>query len=101
MSIYVKDMKMPEICNVCGFCQRMENATRYKFIYCGADKKDIPNLSKRRSDCPLIELPPLSRLIDADALKKEAKMLNAHYNYRKVVDLSDIDNAPTIVETEE
>lgn len=48
-----------------------------------------------------LQLPSHGRLIDADVLKKEVKMLNAHYNYRKVVDLSDIDNAPTIIEAEE
>lgn len=44
-----------------------------------------------------IELPPHGRLIDADALLKNVKLLNVHYSYREVVESKDIYAMPTII----
>lgn len=60
MSIVIKGMKIPKHCGECGieWCDRWK-----QLIIAGM------SIAKTRpSDCPLVELPPHGRLIDADAL---------------------------------
>ena len=63
MSVIVKSMEMPESCYRCPMAND-------DFYLCGATEKYLENDSEeRRPDwCPLIELPPHGRLIDADKL---------------------------------
>ena len=53
MSILIEGMEMPKNCGICCFKDGCEFS--------------VP-LTERPSDCPLIEIPPHGRLIDADAL---------------------------------
>ena len=47
-----------------------------------------------------VKIPPHGRLIDADELAKHTYLLNEHYKYRQVVDIKDLESAPTIIEAE-
>ena len=67
MSILIKGMEMPTNCYVCPFCD-------YVSARCDA-VKGTPYTPPNRYEvtaewCPLIELPPHGRLIDADVLEK-------------------------------
>ena len=89
MGVYIKNMKIPKNCDDCNFsldCLHDQHQTRYKMI------GDRPN------NCPMIELPKHGRLIDADAL-----ITKRHYDDHDacVIDWDDIEDAPTIVESEE
>lgn len=96
MSILIRGMAMPKYCEACaifGWC-------RQRNIYCMDENHE--NFI-RPSDCPLIELPPHGRLIDADAMVKQMhdniqKTNNVRYAW---VDELDIALAPTIIEAED
>ena len=92
MSVIVMGMEMPALCQECdlyidGACY----AKGYR------DYQSIMDMSKP-DDCPLIEVPPHGRLIDADKLANETfyGATSAPYiTYRKFV------NAPTVIEAED
>ena len=65
MSILINGMKMPECCDECVFMETQDSGFGNDYI-CGISKKDVDGVC----DCPLIEVPPHGRLIDADALLK-------------------------------
>lgn len=73
MGVYIKGMEMPGRCGSCP-CFHAEHP-----IYCRAVKADrskriaAPYGLPRPDWCPLVEVPPHGRLIDADALKKYCK----------------------------
>ena len=88
MSVLVQ-MKMPKNCIVCDV-ERQANC----IVWQGVE----PSKTGRHENCPLVEIPPHGRLIDADAL------------YEKITDsiggidcakLLDEDFAPTIIEAED
>ena len=87
MSILIK-IEMPKGCWACPFAVG-------KHYECLFTKKSYNwGLTTRPSDCPLVEVPPHGRLIDADkateeSMKRTGKRLLA------------IDTAPTIIEAEE
>ena len=62
MSILIKGMEMPKNCFDCPINCRMPDYT----LLCRLDFR--PRDALLRNDCPLIELRPHGRLIDADAL---------------------------------
>jgi len=69
MSILIQGMAMPNRCFECIFLTTVPN------FFCLAGKRDLCaehgiNIS-RPNWCPLIEVPPHGRLIDADELKKK------------------------------
>ena len=64
MSIIIKNMKMPESCCECPCCDSVDLDCR---ITCDKVPWDIKD-ERRPVWCPLIEIPPHGRLIDADAL---------------------------------
>lgn len=69
MSILIKgmEMEMPRNCWECEF----NKSTLDRMDFCTLTNKQYNwGLSERPSDCPLIELQPHGRLIDADALLK-------------------------------
>ena len=85
MSIYIKGMEMPEICDMCPLLAFIEEDEDHDaFCYCilsnwkkscTPDPMTIREVRRfRRLDCPLIEVPPHGKLIDADALENEAQM---------------------------
>ena len=108
MSILIKGMEMPTSCYECP-CNKDDG---FGFFTCGVTKSecDFRNLP---SDCPLIEVPPHGRLIDADALrllydfsgyKPTGDMTEEEFDrlmYRLPVIRAIIDEAPTIIEAEE
>lgn len=84
MSVLIKDMEMPERCGQC-------------FLRVGNCKQRI-YMEQRPKGCPLVELPPHGRLIDADELAKH-KYENIWTN-RLIIDADDLDDATTVIEAE-
>ena len=97
MSILIKGMEMPTSCLECQL-----NYDMYKCVLTG--KSTMLADDYRLNDCPLIELPPHGRLIDADAAMKQGWVIQR--NYRKtltdsVIEIRHIAELPTIIESEE
>ena len=90
MSVIVKGMEMPESCYRCPMAND-------DFYLCGATEKYLENDSEeRRPDwCPLIELPPHGRLIDADELVRIWTGAKFYGNIKPIVDAR-----PTVIEAE-
>lgn len=86
MSILIKGMQMPTCCRKCKLIGE------YGCAIVGAVGTAYTD-GKRSRDCPLIELPPHGRLIDADALTFE----DDYYGWR---DKKVVKSAPTIIESE-
>ena len=88
MSILIKGMEMPTRCEKCRCCKPYENG-----IYCTLTVTPIlGNGNARLDNCPLIELQPHGRLIDADAL--------CEYCYNQIdrsVTPNDIMRMPTVI----
>ena len=102
MSILIKGMKMPKDCPMCPMAHY--NALS-EFTGCKIGKRffdgDEMNTSTRPSWCPLTELPPHGRLIDADALRQEWLDNGQNvYIYDTNDFLFSIDDAPAIIEAE-
>lgn len=88
MSILIK-MEMPKNCEECLLCG---------FVSCNVTGQRIYSTTlDRLPDCPLIEVPPHGRLIDADAL---LKYCDAVYGLGNNISIGAIINAPTIIEAE-
>lgn len=108
MSVLIRGMKMPHSCIGCRFCEH--GSINEWDLYCGIDNKHVGNWDDkhinngwRRPDCPLVEVPPHGRLVDADALKAT---FCAECNHTITCEDCDIDYhigrlAPTIIEAEE
>lgn len=107
MGVYIKGMKMPKSCFYCPFRRKINPddiqclVTRDVFEETFAGTIE----SRNRGNCPLIELKPHGRLIDADALND---MINRSY---PMTDRADVHNGyaicqemikqlPTIIEAE-
>jgi len=96
MGIYIKNVKIPERCWDChffaeDFCPVMP----YEELWTARDGK--------HPDCPLIEVPPHERLIDANALKVSLAFAEKSAKWavpaiRAV--LTVIDEMPTIIDAE-
>ena len=122
MSILIKGMTMPIACCDCPFC--MVNRWDKTNCICDLSKSKIePRLKSK--DCPIIELKPHGRLIDADAFEKNIwKHICKDCEHRKgmkngkkqiIYQIGDapcracyiddmfgyVDDAPTIIEAEE
>lgn len=102
MSVLIKSMEMPTSCAVCPF----EN---YGDCYGGKvkaimDIDDYVSAGKRHPRCPLVEIPPHGRLIDADTLTVKHGWLdnfdNTHTHIQFVY-ANEINYAPTIIPAEE
>ena len=71
MSILINGMKMPKNCMLCSFC--VEEADPANGEMCLVTGRLMPPCNHERlDDCPLIEIPPHGRLIDADELLRAA-----------------------------
>lgn len=102
MSVLIKGMSKPTECNNCEFVQH--GATN---DWCYITEKQL------HCDCPLIEIPPHGRLIDADALMKTCGMATDCYDCpngehgwcKRSQDAANIceaiEDAPTIIPAEE
>lgn len=94
MSILIKGMEMPTKCYFCP-CADVE------YSDCNLMPGTGIAAHGRLPDCPLVELPPHGRLIDADALMRHCVDLPRGGGYMPVVYKSYITNAPTIIEADE
>ena len=109
MSILIRGMEMPETCDKCPL-HHYHSAGKY---VCEATPMFYPwNLANtkgiRKEWCPLIELPPHGRLIDADTLiarirraKELQPELSDLYENEAVEMLLWVGTEPTIIEAEE
>lgn len=98
MSVLIKNMKMPKTCAECDFCHWSNPHQTGMCDRCNdepvcADFGTDYKITRARF-CPLVEIPPHGRLIDADALQaykveKFGKRLLA------------LDRMPTVIEAEE
>jgi hypothetical protein len=99
MSVIVKNMKMPKNCGECPFifsswgieyyCHLAESSTSAEYV--GREKM---------TNCPLIELPPHGRLIDADALKTAFPTSENATNIKVSAVRRAINRMSTIIEAE-
>lgn len=96
MGVYIKGMEMPTNCDECELCTCYvrEDGTEENYR-CVITFYPIHEFDERHEYCPLVEIPPHGRLIDADIL---ASMCDAP-NW--CVWLTEIYDAPTIIEAEE
>ena len=99
MSILIRGMEMPKNCKECQLGY-MDDIDFDYVLYCTANKKyaDLDMYDHPMGwNCPLIEVPPHGRLIDADELANKTfyGATSAPYiTYKKFVD------APTVIEAE-
>ena len=72
--------------------------------------KRFLTMGGRDAECPLVEVPPHGRLIDADALEDRCsrqakdewnKSTGTHWGYAYATFESDVEDAPTIIPAEE
>ena len=63
MSVILKGIDIPTGCASCWFGQYLDSN---RYPYCKLTSKEVQRHARRNDDCPLIELPPHGRLIDAD-----------------------------------
>lgn len=92
MGVYIKGMEMPRNCWECEF----NKSTLDRMDFCTLTNKQYNwGLSERPSDCPLIEVPPHSDLIDRDKLR-EKEFIHDGDAYAVVMS-RDIRNAATII----
>lgn len=85
MSILIRGMEMPTNCYDCPFIRQ---SFGFDF-YCAKGngiEDDIKNVySKRMDDCPLVEVPPHGRLIDADAFATNLKDISVRQGYKNTL----------------
>ena len=65
MSIFIKGMEMPTNCWLCPLSVLLEKPR--EMLFCRITKEEVLR-NKVDDNCPLIEVPPHGRLIDADRL---------------------------------
>jgi len=98
MSVLIKGMEMPALCQECDLY--IEGACYAKGY---RDYQSIMNMSKP-DDCPLTEIPtPHGRLIDIKSVEegKFVKVSNGFQRWWNGALESVIDNAPTVIEAED
>lgn len=91
MSIIVRGMEMPKNCGSCPLRRINENRA---WCYRTGEYIDFnKEFDGRKNNCPLIEVPPHGRLIDADAI--QAHEIDIYGKRLRV-----IDEAKTVIEAE-
>ena len=101
MGIYIKGMEMPKNCMDCPMNYDSIDCTLVFDISLRDKDNEFMYEDKRHPNCPLIELPPHGRLIDANALKDKWIWGDTdRLGHTEVVEVIDIDDAPTIIESE-
>ena len=110
MSILIKGMEMPTNCRDCPLKMNCDDCEGWECV-CVPSHHQIGYLDellsdKRRDDCPLIEIPPHGRLIDAERLYKKTKReCNPYGNPTISFDQGNmlmalLITAPTVIEAE-
>ena len=109
MGVYIKGMEMPKSCEECPLSMVVESGMEYGYgcqytLTTGNPKMREKDCTARPTWCPLIELPPHGRLIDADALQKDGwklrkeKMIMGGYSIQEMPLSYPL--IPTIIEAE-
>lgn len=111
MSVLIKGMKMPTHCTECDFWH--DGVFEHCLLNMEIQNGDVPlDEGEYPNACPLVEIPPHGRLIDADELRwcydnsgvADDVITKEDYDQLKVavaVVRQTIDEAPTIIEAEE
>ena len=86
MSILIKGIKPPKSCYTCSW---------YNKVQCPVNDGKCYYRTTRHPSCPLIELPPHGRLIDADELVRIWTGAKFYGNIKPIVDAR-----PTVIEAE-
>ena len=92
MGVYIPGMEMPKSCAECpcfGQYDACDVTGSWKW------KDEFDQNKERLPDCPLIQVPPHGRLIDADALMELEVIPSDNWVFRA------IEKAPTIIPEEE
>ena len=98
MSVMIRGMKLPDNCLECPLETDYGTCGYYSlFVEAGHDSE----VWKRRDDCPLVEVPPHGRLIDADALERDGWYLMRVNTAGGKYEAGRLAIAPTVIETEE
>ena len=112
MSILLKGIEMPKCCYDCLLCAFIDIDEGDLTVGCRALRQIVYDHSQKLLDCPMVELPPHGRLIDADALINALQELfdrrnkNAEYTGFRGASVSWNDaicylkDAPTIIPAE-
>lgn len=93
MSVLIRDMKIPK---GCAFCPILS----HQFCYAAKIFMEKPSMTSRHERCPLIELPPHGRLIDADKLAEHKSTEWICGRKWANVSWKAVCNAPTVIEAE-
>ena len=81
MSLLIKGLEMPSGCEHCPFCIDYWATDDKEEWRCIANMHLIEFFDTRLDSCPLIEVPPHGRLIDADELKEWIAQWFAKHKY--------------------
>lgn len=99
--LLIKNMKLPRNCGCCDMCVLSNDKQTFFCIRLGKRFR-WSLVEKRQGDCPLVEVKPHGRLIDADALKKRMTELLRHdYVFDEVGCFGLVKDAPTVLEASE
>lgn len=105
MGVYIKGFDFPKACWFCDFC-RAYNEPNHGYFCCALaadlDKTTEIIQTQRDKHCPLVEVKPHGRLIDADALIRQMNQQVVETNNVRYawVDEMDISLADTIIEAD-
>lgn len=101
MTVLIKGAKIPKTCSKCPLCQFGGFPLELRCLVTD-ESINFDATEKRAGNCPLVEIPPHSRLIDADETKR---VFGDYFEKVKVARRfakSLVDNAiPTVIESEE
>jgi len=102
MSVLIKNMEMPSICDGCDFCDI--DYSNYRKL-CRRLFEDIPwefGQNGTLPDCPIVEIPPHGDLTDKDKLMQEFMDSDLDHlqrdDWREVIQI--VADAPTVIEAE-
>mgnify|MGYP006898629118 CR=1 FL=1 len=96
MSVLIKGMEMPKCCAGCEWHEYYGGDYDWVHACRRTGTMPIENAeTERANDCPLIEVPPHGRLIDANAYRE------AWFNSRRFEPMLLLDFAPTVIEATE
>ena len=103
MGVYIQCLNVPSNCLSCRF---LEVSPTYG-DFCVLKKKTVENVNDKLKNCPLVDVPPHGRLIDADALTNNI-LLRTYIRFHTgetppsewMILGQHIINAPTILEAE-
>lgn len=99
MSILIKGMEMPRSCDGCNFCDYEQGCC---LVFGEGERGTGGEKDGRMEWCPLVEIPPHGRLIDADELlKRKGDAYDSRGHLLYAVGTGSIVTAPTIIEAEE